>query len=267
MRLGISTKVTATLVVLLGFGLGLVAYLDDAKFQKTLADLQAGRVEVVGHQIVGAIENGMNLGLALDQITNLDTILRRGARGDGDIQSVLVLDERGRVLVASDGRPVGMPLPGALDARTADGRSQGWRGRSAAAFVVGLPIVNTFGGHAGNVVVTYDTAPFDAAVAAVRPRLLETLGLVLAVSAALGGIGVLLAFRALRRTLSEASDLLDHAEATPRAPASAMTDGIAGFLERAGLLEQELDAAERELETARRTSEAALIRRRLEVAS
>jgi hypothetical protein len=91
---------------------------------------------------------------------------------------------------------------------------------------------------------------------------------VLAVSAALGGIGVLLAFRALRRTLEGASGLLDQAgDAAAAASGNAIGQGIAEFLRRAQTLERALDEAERELETAQRATEVAIIRRRLLEAS
>ncbi|MGF1476122.1 MAG: hypothetical protein ACFB6S_11220 [Geminicoccaceae bacterium] len=169
MSLGrISLSALAILGVLAG-GLGLVTYLNLAKFRQTLVELEASRFEVVAREIVDVIENGMSVGLALDQMEHLEAVLDNARRLDRDILAIDLLSASGETLVTR-GEPGTEPLLATSRADQAPGR---WHAVDPAGYQLSLPITNSFGVPAGAVVLRYGDEDFRAATRIVSDDLLH----------------------------------------------------------------------------------------------
>jgi hypothetical protein len=98
-----------TWIVAVGGGLGLLllsaALLVSLRLEKALSDLLEARAALLAHQVADSVEAGLRFGVTLADQTQAPRLMKTLAARDPELLQVLVLDERGRVLVkqAADG--------------------------------------------------------------------------------------------------------------------------------------------------------------------
>ncbi|MBP5858852.1 hypothetical protein KAJ83_17670 [Marivibrio halodurans] len=178
-------RIAIMLLLVLGFGVGLTAFLSQAKFERTLEDLVRSRLQVVALDLSHTMEGALGLGLSLEEARNIPDALATAAAADSDILWIGVRDQTNSVLFET-----GTPPP----------EEQG--------LSVTAPIVNAFDQPAGRVTVVGSRA----AVGQVVADSLRRLGLVSAIAVlAATLVGALLASLALRgivHRFAEARDAL-----------------------------------------------------------
>lgn len=189
-----------TIVVILS--IGLVAFLNDFNFQKSYRQLTQDKYWVLGKDARQVVESGLNVGLqpAVNQgLRQFLDQLRQTAPG---LRFMAVLDQHGAVSVNSGALPAGGTWRRApLD--------KNWHGQDQAWFYLGLPFKNSFGVTIGTLVLGYERAGVDAAIAQMHAKLLRVWLLVSLAVALITPYAVWLLTRQLSTELAQAAAAID----------------------------------------------------------
>ncbi len=95
---GLSLKITLPVLVITSFAIAFNGYLNYAKFQKHLVQVEMSRMKYSVDDIRANLETGLRLGLPVQAITNAQEIISFAAGKDSSILSVEVLDHGGKGL-------------------------------------------------------------------------------------------------------------------------------------------------------------------------
>lgn len=167
MNLSPTLRVSAVVTLIIVLALGGAVALTLANFSRALEQTVQSRFQFLGLEVRDSIETGLNLGLALSELTNVQDIIDDRAARDDDVVRIEVVDASGEILFAS-----GMRGDDAADVPAAG------HGR------VGAPLKNSFGRTVGSVELVYTTGSYRGAVDRVGVALLRAAA-ILAVAAGL----------------------------------------------------------------------------------
>lgn len=189
-KMRLSVRIAAMLLLVLSFGVGLTAFLSQAKFERTLEDLVRSRLQVVALDLANAVEGALGLGLAIEEASNIPDALAAEAAADSEILWIGVRAPDGRAIFETGAAP-----------------------DAAAGLTVTAPVTNAFGREAGQVAVVGSRAAIGPVVA----ETLRRLGFA-AVAAVLmaTGIGALLAGLALKGIVGHFTEARRAVEAMQR---------------------------------------------------
>lgn len=162
-------RIGAVITLIIALALGAATALTLANFSRALSDAVESRFQVLAAELRDSIETGLNLGLPLEKLNNVQQIIEERAARDDSIASIEVRDAEGRVLFGADG--------GASDLA---GDARG---------TVAAPLMNSFGQQVGRVELVYATESYRTTVA----RVARVLASDAAVLAALAGTIAMLA--------------------------------------------------------------------------
>lgn len=174
----------ALLVLIVGvFAIGMVAFLNYAKFRSTFGHTVESRVVFVGETIRDGIESALALGLWIDQIPTVADLIAQEKASDALLLSIDVLGVDGVALYSSEADRKGIAAPPSWP-RDAGSRST-WslaeqNAGGDAAIAVGVPVRNTFGLQVGTVVLRYSQAYVGNHFSGFLKNLLGDAGLALA---------------------------------------------------------------------------------------
>jgi len=191
--MGVAGRLSLALALVLAFAFGLIGFLAYEKHRKAFAGLVQARIGAVALDLGARVDSGINIGLPLSAMSNLQEVFQREARGDPDILSIDAFDAQGRILYSSDPGRVGAAAPPGW-ARAAAASRQ-WRLEGEEDFVAGVSARNAFDSLEGALALRYAKRSFDADLAAVAQGLAGRLLLVYAVCAAAVAVGSRLALR------------------------------------------------------------------------
>lgn len=185
--------------------------------QRRLEQAMAGHAAFVLAELKAALESRLNLGLSIGELPQADTLLEQARTALPGIQSIVVVDEAGTVVFATDVVEVGEPapdLPGDPGGRDVDAL---WSVQKGGALTYGLGLTTSFGTTAGAVVLRLPAGLLAERVNDFALILgLQAFGVALAVGA-LASLGALaLARRSRRATERLAQELEDLAAAPDR---------------------------------------------------
>ncbi len=148
------TRLTLCLLVPMLATAGFAATVGSLGLLRTQAGLADARHVFVAGQVRAAIENGLTLGLPLEDLRQTSEILTRTAARDPDIAAILVFDAHGVVRYGSDPRRVGEPAPEAAWLQ-ADPASPVQTLDDGGPLVL-APLVNSYGSVAGGLAVRFE---------------------------------------------------------------------------------------------------------------
>lgn len=134
----------------------LSAYLNYSNFDKTQRQLAESRILVSIGDVKRAVSGALDLGLSLEEVSNLGEILQRGLESgmSAGVQDLSVLNNKGALIASSSLQPA--------DWRGVETwpieRQQKETVRSLATdrFAIGIPLMNAFGEKTGWLIVAYD---------------------------------------------------------------------------------------------------------------
>lgn len=195
------------IVLVIAAGLILASFLDYANFRRAYDDLMTSRVLVPVQDARHMIEYGMDLGLDPGSLTTLEVLLRETLDHEPDLAAILVEGRNGRLQLEVS-RPA-TPLP--ADLRSVervpgpDGRY--WSAVDAPYYLIGMPLVSSFGQSAGNVILVFDRAALQRPLEEMAERLSATLGQVLLLVALVTIAGLWWLLRPFRREMAAAERL------------------------------------------------------------
>lgn len=215
-------KITAAILALTTFVLGLAVLLNYAKFERAFNGLTESRLAFLARDLRGALEFGLDLGLDPEAMANTADILAREAARDPRILALLVFDEQGRILYQHRRDDPDQPIAELSGARLAtllrDASTPIWSVSDPQTLIVGASLTNNFGRTVGGVVLRYNRALQDRELEQVLFGLIRMALLILLAAGSIALIGVWLLFRTTRHEVDRVHGALVQFLDRPGAP-------------------------------------------------
>jgi len=160
--LKLSTKIGLALFLVLASALSMTTVLNYLRFDQTLHTLLAQRMTVILNETSQDIVAGIDLGLRLENMENLQPILNRRLDMSNDIRNVAVLDCDGTIISNAARSPDDQALSGAEIPQQA--RDQ-WIDFTPGIATAGQVLRDSLGQCAGQVVITASAETSEAKLA------------------------------------------------------------------------------------------------------
>jgi hypothetical protein len=183
-------KVTAALLVVLVTALMTTAILAYFIYERTLSGLVTSRFEFVAKELKRKIEDGLDLGLPIGELENVNELLRQQISTDDALLDLTIQNAKGAVLFDTDSARIGITV----DRRWLPDIEQSDQDSSRTYLTnseIRVPLVNSFGKVVGGLVVTYSQAYYDKKRAQAIGSIVETTTIVLLVGSFIGLAGAL----------------------------------------------------------------------------
>lgn len=206
----VNTRMTiavAMLVVLLA-ALTTTTVLGYLIYERTLSGLVTSRFEFIAKEFKSKLEAGIDLGLPLGQLENIDEFLHQEMMKDDSLVAISIVNTSGRILFDTRAKHVGKPTPNAWVQTLLQGKlttDQVYFGESA----IGLPLFTSFGKAVGVLLVSYSGAFYDDKRLRVGKDLVLVISVVLLAAGLIGIVGVLVISRPLASSLARLGAGLD----------------------------------------------------------
>ncbi|WP_374349331.1 hypothetical protein [Chitinimonas sp.] len=217
-------RIGSLLALVIAFVIGLLSFLNYANFRKTSQGLIETRYLVLGKDARQAVDDGVSLGLAPAQNSQLKPLFQHLRQQWPALQFAGVVDASGAVQIG-DGQAATLDLT-SWQKQMADSPAEGaWHARGEHHHAVGLNLIDTFGGRGGAVVLHFDDRELSAASAPLARQLLQRAALILLLFMVLTCLGVRWLVRQLATEIDQAEQLLNQ-PGTPATLASAAPGGL-----------------------------------------
>lgn len=158
----LSTKIGLALFLVLASALSMTTVLNYLRFDQTLHTLLAQRMTVILNETSQDIVAGIDLGLRLENMENLQPILNRRLDMSNDIRNVAVLDCDGTIISNAARSPDDQALSGAAIPQQADDQ---WIDFTPGIATAGQVLRDSLGQCAGQVVITASAETSEAKLA------------------------------------------------------------------------------------------------------
>ncbi len=206
----VNTRMTiavAMLVVLLA-ALTTTTVLGYLIYERTLSGLVTSRFEFIAKEFKSKLEAGIDLGLPLGQLENIDEFLHQEMLRDDSLVAISIVNTNGRILFDTRAEHVGKSTSNTWVQTLLKGElstDQVYFGESA----IGLPLFTSFGKSVGVLLVSYSGAFYDDKRLGVGKDLVLTISVVLLAAGLIGIVGVLIISRPLTSSLARLGAGLD----------------------------------------------------------
>ncbi|MES2049160.1 MAG: MFS transporter [Pseudomonadota bacterium] len=173
----LSIKFTSSIALISALAIGLTAFLNSGKFDRTLNDLERSRLQIVVGDIKANLETGLSFGLPLKSLENAQTVIDTQAKQDPNILDILVHDENGVVLFHSGTKKMSSTIPQAWQMAEKAAGEKPWflkeenAETKETALVVASTLVNGISQDLGGVAIRYSMAAHQKTVLAVQEKL------------------------------------------------------------------------------------------------
>ena len=197
----LTVRLSAAIVAIVISAATLTVALNYLRFQSLLENHSAGIYQFVVSDLRSTVEAGIDLGVPLNVLTNIQTLIDRRNAQDKAIVRIAVFNESGRILFDNDRSQIGEAVPPAW--RPAHAASKGWRFSHGGEWIAGAPIVNNFEKEVGGIVLRYDPDVVGRKTTSILLAMTSEAVLVNGTGALLAILGVWLLVRRTRRTLAD----------------------------------------------------------------
>lgn len=188
------TKIAAALLLVLLTALTTTAIMSYLIYDRTLSGLVASRFEYFAKELKRKIEAGLDLGLPLGELDNINELLRQELLTDRALVALSVINARGVVLFDTDSAHVGRS--GASDwLRPETPQTTGVVPVSETE--LGIPLFTSYGKLAGGLLVEFSKKHYDEKRSTTLRRVAEFAAVVLLMAGIVGVFGVLVITRPL----------------------------------------------------------------------
>ncbi|MCP3671337.1 MAG: hypothetical protein GY814_13065 [Gammaproteobacteria bacterium] len=144
-KCSLNLKIVTPVILIAAIATGLSAFLNYGKFQRTFTDLESSRFTFALNNIRNAMESGLDLGLALENLTNKDP----------QIMLIVIFDDEGKIVhLTGNSKIKKVPQAWAHEMTLTPGKV--WRANEPETLVLGMPLVNNFGQIIGGVALRCD---------------------------------------------------------------------------------------------------------------
>ncbi|MES2072177.1 MAG: hypothetical protein V4488_17610 [Pseudomonadota bacterium] len=209
----LSLKITLPIALISALAIGLTAFLNLGKFERSLTELESSRLQFVLGDLKSNLETGLDLGLALNSLENAQAVIEAERRQDAGILSISVYDDSGMQVFHSGEKMAGAAPPASWKRAAQAGRS--WHLIEADALVVGVPLASNIKTDAGGITMRYSRSVHHAALAALGRQLLLASLIAIAVTAVLVFAGINLLIAKTNRRLAHIAQTLERSLTEP----------------------------------------------------
>lgn len=246
MRLPLAIKIAGIVSLIIVLALGLTIMLNFFKFEQTLRNVTESRLGFTAVDLEKRIQTGLDLGLDLAVMTNVQVIIDAEAADDPDIVAIDVFDDRGQILFTTG---EGGSVPASWRVAFAAGETGVWRVSDPDRIIVGSRLTNNFGFEVGGVALSYSRAVFDARLDAMIEIMTRSGIIILAGTAIVGLIVAALIVSATTRSVRRVRQAVTRFLEEP--------DGVPAYEGGRSALERDYAQAEARLRQAGRELESA----------
>jgi hypothetical protein len=219
MWIPIWVKAAAVVTLIVGLALALIGMLNFFRFEQTLRTTTEARLGFVADDLKANIQTGLDLGLDLSSMTNVQSIIDREAASDSGILGIDVFDDHGQVLFSTEEDAVGSHIPEAWRAAIGSDDAAAWQASDQGQMVVGTGRTSNFGAEVGGLALRYSRASFEQQLQRMLD-LLVRLGISTWIITALLSLVVSwLVFGATARRLARVRSAVEDALTHPEGPA------------------------------------------------
>lgn len=170
------------IITIMASCLALISFLNYCNFEKDLHSFVRSRFLVVAQDLKASVEYGLNLGLGLKELKNVQQLIEESSQRDPDIGSLMVVDGSGTILFHSDQQQVGSTTPAAwLNNELLQRQGPALHRSSGPEQQTILPIVNHFNIMVGALVLSYPSKVIEEPKAEMRAFLLRRFLLIFAI--------------------------------------------------------------------------------------
>jgi hypothetical protein len=241
MRIPLAAKVSGIVIMIIGLAPGLTVMLNYLKFERTFLDVTESRLGFIAADLRTRIQTGLDLGLDLAAMTNVQPIIDAEAGMDPQILAIVVYDEGGRILFSSGADPAGETIPGGWASALEPVEAWTWRADDPEAIVVGSRLTNNFGAYTGGVALRYSRAFLEEVTTSAFDLLVRLAVIIFVVTAVLAALAMLVLLRDTTSSFRRMRQALEQALRDPQSPP---------FRPRKRTVELEFADTERSLRTA-----------------
>lgn len=179
----LALKFTAAIMALAGFSLLLNSFLSYSTYRRSVSEIRSSRFAVIAADVKQAAEYGLNLGLSLPEIRNLEEVMARARAGAPDVNRISIFDAKGTLLFDTDRMRTGTAVPREwLDKCLRPGKESPPKIRGEDETVIFYPLLNSFGLQAGFLAEAFSTLEEAASARATLRYLVKWILLILALS-------------------------------------------------------------------------------------
>lgn len=248
----LSTRIAASLIVILIFAIGLTAVLNYYKVAESFSELARSRYSFLVLDMRDTLETAMNLGLPIRDLDNVPDLLAQQATLNSDILSIEIFDPDGTVMFGTDSSFIGDLVADEWLAAWQRSDDPVWTAPDDLGDTVGIPLHNSLGQVEGILALRYSRAPERAALAGLSVELAGWGLVIVVVSAFLAIVGVTLVLRPTRARLIDMNEAMKRmARSTdndPDDPGSKNTsEGFVRFIRTSREADAELTLRAREV--------------------
>lgn len=154
-------KASAVVTLIVGLALAFVGMLNFFRFEQTLRATTESRLGFIAKELKGNIQTGLDLGLDLSSMSNVQSIIDREAVADTRILGIDVFDDHAQILFSTQENAVGLPIPEAWRAAIGSDDDALWQASDHEQMVVGTGLTSNFGSDVGGVALRYSRASFE----------------------------------------------------------------------------------------------------------
>ena len=223
-------KIEVAVSIVMLCAMALLATMMLAKFNSTLAELAESRISVIVHDMRDTIEQGLALGIGLQELNNVHETIERASRRDTKISAIYVIDQKGTVLYRSPSAALDLP----------DVVITGWEkatlNKRLVSSQVGSVIdtvsvlKNSFSQPVGLLLVKYDARALRERQDAFLAHFLHQAFLYLLVGMALTALLAWILLRRIQRTDTRLAEMLEEADFSSTKPGKELPAGRASEL-------------------------------------
>ena len=197
------------MIVLLLFVLGLLFMLSSFKFQTVLANLIANRLSATSPAIYESIEGALDLGLGLGEIQNTERVIRWVQQNNPGIQSIDIFNIKGEVLYSTQKQRLGQTAAAYILKNLISASGHQSQMEIGANFLSTFKLFNNYNQRVGGGSIIYSKDDYNRQVIKFNNFLLLRTAIIFIVFAILASVGILAAFRGLRKYLNSIEDSHD----------------------------------------------------------
>lgn len=200
-------KITVPIIFIAVLTIGLTAFLNQGKFERTLTELESARVRYVVNDIKANLETGLGLGLALKGLANAQDVIDFEARKEASILSILIYDETGSVVFHA-GQDLGTAIPKTWQPAALEPSGRNWQFAEADALVIGTGLSSAIGTLAGGIALRYSRSAHEEVTHAVAWSLRFAAAAAMVITSLIAFFGIHLLVTRTERRLKRMEDLL-----------------------------------------------------------
>lgn len=231
---GLTTKLTIPVVLIATMAIGLTAFLNLGKFDRTLGELETSRARFTINEIHATLEMGLGLGLPLRGLANAQGVVEYEIQRNPAIVAIVVHDEQGEIVFHAGFPMEGDTVPASWRPYISGARAKSWSLRENDEQIIGAGLTSVIGAQVGGVALRYSLRDHNRIVAEVGAYLRKTagIGILLTALVAIAGISLLIRnttgrLKRIERSLVPGASTSESSESTTLAKEVVLTSQAA----------------------------------------